>query len=205
MHALLPETALPVDLAPMGDSKNYDQQHCVANLVDDSMVPDSDPIAVQLSRELFYTRRPRVGGQAIHRGANASLNFEGKAFEVAQSGWAQLDLVGHPSESKIRLDTLPRNTFAWLGERRVGRGVIDPVLFFLAESLQQREVLRRHEDRDRTSVAFDGNGLAGCLDALEVLRELRANFCGGLVGHRLVSASALTHSRMSHLAWGSIR
>ena len=71
----------------MGDSKNHDQQHCVANLVDDSIVPDSDPIAVHLSRELFYTGRPRVGGQAIHRRTNASLNFEGKAFDVAQSGW----------------------------------------------------------------------------------------------------------------------
>jgi len=67
---------LPVDFAAMCNPKDQDDEHVVENPVDDSIVPDSDPVSILLCCELLDPRRPRILGESIYRRSNASLDFK---------------------------------------------------------------------------------------------------------------------------------
>ena len=122
---------LSVHLAPMRGPEDQDQEHGVVYLVHDSIVPDADAVAVLAGCELLDARRSRVFGEPLHHGPNACLGLAGEPFEVAESGRLQLDAVVQTSESEVFLDALPRDALARFGEGRIGRRVVEPVLFLV--------------------------------------------------------------------------
>ncbi len=74
---------LPVDFAAMCKPKDQDDEHVVEDFVDDSIVPDSDPVLVHSCREFLNSGRPRVHGKSIERRTNASLDLEREPLEFA--------------------------------------------------------------------------------------------------------------------------
>jgi len=76
----------PVHVPAVSDSHEDDQEHLVADLVDDAVVADPDAVGVLLAREGLYAAGSGIPGQGVDLRSEASLDILREATEVAVCG-----------------------------------------------------------------------------------------------------------------------
>lgn len=128
-----------IDVAPVADGNDKNRDLRVANLVENPVVADPDPVEVVLGRELPAAAGSRFIPESTHRPADRLPDLGGQPVELASRRSQKLDPVGHRSAKVVKRDR--RAGVLRAGERLLCRAEVRRVL----ESLQHGEVLCRHE------------------------------------------------------------
>ncbi len=143
--AILTWSRRPVDFAAVPDLQDEDRQGVIFHLIDNSIVPDTQPQKPFLSAECLHSPRAWVVGQGVDPWLEATLHLWGESPEVALCSWSENDTIGRGLQLKpqVRLDLLPGNRplLPGLRQRRAGIVQVDAVL----QGLDQSQVFHGDE------------------------------------------------------------
>ena len=78
----------------MAHSKHEHEHLCVADLIDDPVVPRSDPPFAGTTHELRRSGRPRVLGQEFEHALNPTADVRGELLQLPRRRGRELDPVG---------------------------------------------------------------------------------------------------------------
>ena len=121
-----------IHIYAIGDLDDQHEKVFIVDGVDNAVIPEAYTIQVIGAFQLLATGRARVAFELFDSSDDLSLDRLRKGFELAVSGWRELDRVGHGGalESEFLLDGLERlgALLLCLCQRGAGIGQVDPIL-----------------------------------------------------------------------------
>lgn len=170
-----------INVASVADCHYQDDENLIGNLVDDSVVSDSDAVKVADTAELLASGGTGIVCEPIQATPDAGSDLRGQLSEHAFCGGLEANLVGHArtgSETELSLDLFPGDA-ALFFESLPYPLKIDSIL----ERANQLEVAHRHDCRKIASSPSQDDSLATVDDSIQRIRELLPGLARAKSGH----------------------
>jgi hypothetical protein len=178
---------MAVDVATMAEANDHDYQNIVTNLVDDSMVADTNTIQVIETSQSLAARRSWV----VRKGADSVIDAVAKGLgniaQLAHGAFREFYGVAHLLTVQAEFpfyNVVGNGAFA----RHFGKGLgglftVDAIFALFKVRFEQSEVGDGDDRGQRLAVVFEQDGLA-VLDVLDgvrkiIVRAVKHSLCHG--------------------------
>jgi len=110
----------------------------IFHLIDNSIVPDTQPQNPFLPAERLYSPWAGVMDQGVDPWLEATLHLGGESSEVALRSWSEDDTISRSLQLKpqVRFDLLPGDRSLFPGLRQRGAGIVQ--VHAVLQGLEQR-------------------------------------------------------------------